>query len=102
VLGGEDIDVTQINIASLTLAGVTPIRSGLEDVATPFEPVVGKEDCMDCTSDGPDGFLDLVLKFDRQAIAATIGDVSCAVLTLEGKFLDGTPLVGEDVIRVRK
>ena len=103
ILGTEDFDVTQIEPASVRLVGVLPLRWALEDVATPFEG--DKDDCGDCTEEGPDGFLDLTLKFDMQAIVAALGDVEdgdCLVLTLEGQLLDGTPIVGEDVVVILK
>ena len=68
---------------------------------------------MDLGRDGPDGNLDLTLKFDTQQIVAAIqaelaaaeepalANGDCAVLTLEGTFFDGTPIVGEDVVRAQ-
>jgi hypothetical protein len=37
ILGAEDFDVTAVDIASVRLAGVAPIRSSFEDVATPLD-----------------------------------------------------------------
>jgi len=107
ILGTEDIDVTQIDPATIELEGVAPLRWDWEDVATPFEPFLGKEDCMeDCTTDGPDGWLDLTLKFDAQEVVAALGaveDGECWVLTLTGNLLGGTPIeFGEDVIIIIK
>jgi hypothetical protein len=105
VLGTKDFDVTMIDTDSLSLAGVAPLRVDLEDVATPFEPFLGKNNCDECTEDGPDSFLDLTLKFDVQAIVAKIGNVedgNCLALSLEGKLLDGTTIVGEDVVVILK
>ena len=87
------------------MIGVEPLRWSHEDVCTPFEPFVGKENCDECTEEGPDGFPDLTLKFDMQQILAAIGDVddsTCLVLTLEGEVLDGTAIAGEDVVRIIK
>ncbi len=105
ICGTEEFDVTTIDIelVSLSLVGVAPLRVGLEDVATPFEG--DKDDCGDCTEEGPDGFLDLTLKFDMQTIVAALGDVEdgdCLALILEGQLLDGTPIVGEDVVIILK
>jgi hypothetical protein len=107
ILGTEDFDVTQIDteLVQLELVGVHPLRVAFEDVATPFEPFTGKQDCLECTTEGPDGFLDLTLKFDTQAVLDAIGpaeDEACLVLELTGKLkdeFDGTPIVGEDVVR---
>jgi hypothetical protein len=78
------------------------------DVATLFEPFIGKEDAFDCTEEGWDGFLDLTLKFDTQEVVAALGDVSdgdVLVLQLTGNLQEdfgGTPIVGEDVVVILK
>ncbi|MFX0199218.1 MAG: hypothetical protein ACFFCW_24105 [Candidatus Hodarchaeota archaeon] len=65
ILSTEDFDVTQIDPASVKLSregvgvGVAPLRWAYEDVATPFEG-----ELCDCHMLGPDGYLDLTLKFD--------------------------------------
>jgi hypothetical protein len=108
ILGTEDFDVTQIDPASVALEGVSPLRWSEEDVATPYEPFIGKEDCMDCSEERSDGFKDLTLKFDMQAIVEAIGEVDhgqCLVLTLTGNLkeeFDGTDIMGEDVVRIIK
>jgi hypothetical protein len=109
ILGTEDFDVTQVDPATIELEGVAPLRWDWEDVATPYEPFVGKEDCMeDCTTDGPDGFLDLTLKFYTQEVVEAIGEVNdgdCLVLTLTGNLFEefsGTPIIGEDVVLILK
>jgi hypothetical protein len=59
---------------------------------------------MDCTTDGPDGFTDLTLKFDAQEVIAALAPVAdgdVVVTTLEGALLDGTPIAGQDVIWIR-
>lgn len=108
ILGTEDLDITQIDPETVRLAGVAPLRWDWEDVATPFEPFLGKVDCMeDCTTDGPDGYLDLTLKFDTQEVVDALGEVDegCLVLTLTGNLFEefgGTPIIGEDVIIIIK
>jgi len=141
ILGTADFDVTQVDPETVTLAGKYPLRWDWEDVATPFEPYTGKEDCdLDCNTEGPDGYLDLTLKFDTQALIAamntalgnievfevseeelnslesgeidqvttTSGEVlnlnagDCIVIQLEGLLVDGTPIIGEDVVRILK
>ena len=107
ILGSDTFDVTQIDPASLRLehlAGVAPLRWALEDVATPYEPYTGKADVHDCTEAGPDGFLDLAIKFDVQEVMAALGEVSdgdVLVLHLTGNLKEeygSTPIVGEDVV----
>jgi len=102
ILGTEDFDVTQVDPATVELAGVPPLRWALEDVATPSESE-------ECTTAGPDGYLDLTLKFDAQEIVAALdggvsgGDV--LVLELTGNLFvefNGTRIVGEDIIIIIK
>ena len=105
ILGTADFDVTEIDPATLMLQGVSPLRWTLEDVATPYAPFIGKEDFMDCNTLGPDGYLDLTLKFDAQEIVAALGSVSdgdVIIIPLTGELLGGTPIEGEDVIIIIK
>lgn len=103
ILGTEDFDVNAIDIASIRLAGVAPIRSSFEDVAAPL--VEGNE--CECTTEAPDGYTDLTLKFRTQQIVEelinTLGDLvdrEILALTLEGALSDGPLIVGEDCIVV--
>ena len=108
ILGTADFDVSQIDLASIKLEGVSPLRSALEDVATPFVPFVGKEKAEDCTIEGADGYLDLTFKFDNQEIVAVLGPVTdkeVRVLKLTGNLkpeFGGIPIVGEDVVVILK
>ncbi|MHC5074340.1 MAG: integrin alpha, partial [Planctomycetota bacterium] len=71
ILGSEDLDVYDVDVASVRLAGVEAIRSSYEDVAA---PVADPCDC-NCTTEGPDGYLDLTLKFATEDIVDAIGEV---------------------------
>jgi hypothetical protein len=109
ILGTEGFDVSQIDPATVGLEGVSPLRWAWEDVATPFEPFVGKEDCFaDCNEEGPDGHTDLTLKFKAQEVVAALGEVAdgdCLVLHLTGNLMDeygGGAFVGEDVVWILK
>ena len=114
ILGTSDLDITEIDLETITLVGVAPTKTSLEDVATPLEPLTGKTDCDDCTTEGSDGFLDLTLKFNTQEIVAAIEadladsenppleDGDCVFLLLESDLLDGTPLEGEDSVAIKK
>jgi len=105
ILGTFDFDVTQVDLASVRLEDVAPLRSNVEDVATPFDSSMANGDCLDCTDEGPDGFQDLTLKFNAQEVLAALGEVSdgdCLVLQLTGTLNDGTPIVGEDVVKINK
>ncbi|MHC4891262.1 MAG: hypothetical protein ACYTEO_17555, partial [Planctomycetota bacterium] len=70
-------------------------------------PVSDINDC-NCITEGPDGFLDLTLKFKTQRIVEALGNVDHGdVLTLEltGVLLDPppyeTPIEGADCILIR-
>jgi hypothetical protein len=92
-------DVHQVDVTTLRLEGVTPLRSGLEDVTGP----AGENDC-GCNGDGPDGFVDLTLKFSRREIAAAMGPVlhgEVVTLTLTGELLDGTRFSASDCVTIR-
>ena len=105
ILGTEDLDVTQIDPTTIKLEGVSPMRWSVEDVATPFEPFTGKQDAYDCTTEGPDGYVDLTMKFKKQEIVEAIGDVSdgdVLVLTVNAELFDGTAIEGEDVVVILK
>jgi hypothetical protein len=100
ILGTADFDITTIDPTSIRLAGVSPLRSNFEDVAG---PPINSNDC-NCTEDGPDGFLDLTLKFKTQNIVEAIGDVNEGdVLTLEltGVLIGERPIEGTDCILIR-
>jgi hypothetical protein len=104
-LGTADFDVAQVDPTSLSLEGVAPLRWSLEDVATPFgDDISDPPVATDCTTEGPDGLTDLTLKFDAQEVVAALGAVGrgdVVVVTLTGELLDGTPIEGEDVIRIQ-
>ena len=94
ILGTEDFDVTEIDQSSILLNGViAPIRSKIQDVATPFEG-----ELCGCTEEGPDGILDLTLKFKTQEVAAILGPGEIQLLTISGTLLDGTPFEASDCI----
>jgi hypothetical protein len=108
ILGTAEFDVTQIDLATVKLEDISPLRAAFEDVATSYEPYLDKIEAPDCTPEGPDGYLDLTLKFDNQAIVETLGEVSdgeVKVLQLRGNLkpeYGGTPIIGEDVVVILK
>jgi hypothetical protein len=100
ILGTEDLDVTDIDVDTISLAGVAPIRFDYEDVATPFEG-----ELCDCHEDGPDGYFDLTLKFDTQEIVTALGyveDGEYLPLKLSATLVDSTVIEGCDCIRIIK
>jgi len=102
ILGSEDFNVNTIDIASIRLAGVAPVRSSFEDVAAPG---IDANDC-NCNTIGPDGFTDMVLKFKTQEI---VEQIYCELdgnlvkgdwleLLLTGQLADQTPFEGADCV----
>jgi hypothetical protein len=107
ILGFPGFDVNRVDPASVRLEGIAPLKYEYRDAAAPFVPFTGKSDCKkDCTTAGPDGYLDLVLYFDNQAVARAINppprvNRECRVLKMTGKLkaaLGGTSIAGEDVV----
>lgn len=109
ICGTEEFDVETINPTTVTLCiegveeCVHALRWSYEDAATPWmgDPFMGH-------ALGGDGYVDLVLKFDTQTIVATLhlGDHvgSTVALQVRGNLLDdngGTPIAGEDYVRVQ-
>ena len=98
VLGSGEFDVFTVDSASIRLEGVAPVRSSYEDVA---RPVRNKTNECDCTTEGPDGHLDLVLKFNTQDVVNALGQFNngdTLLLTLTGENLNGTPIEGTDCV----
>ncbi len=101
--GSRFLDVTSIDASSVKLEGVPALRWSLEDVGAPWQPYVGKSDCLDCANTRKDRIGDLTLKFDAVALRSALGpvvDVECHVVHITGLLADGCPIVGEDVLRL--
>ncbi|PZX56008.1 hypothetical protein LV84_02372 [Algoriphagus ratkowskyi] len=105
ILGTADFDVTEINMATVTLEGVSPIRNAYEDVSTPYEPLVEKPfESGACNTLGSDGFMDVTIKFDAQTVTEALGNVSkddVIKVKIKGQLMDGTDFEGEDIIIIR-
>jgi hypothetical protein len=101
ILGSEDLDVTAIDIASIRLATVAPIRSDFNDVSG--LPLPDANDCP-CPQDGPDDYADLTLKFKADEIIKTLGEIASGdvvTLQLEGTLTDGTLIQGAGCINIK-
>ena len=120
ILGTVDFDVNDIDPSTVQLEGVSPVKWAFEDVATPYMPM-GIPDCLDCSTAGADGILDLILHFNTQEIidaldnqtsssediellenvtTADFDDGDCVILTLYGELSYGTPIKGEDSVLI--
>jgi hypothetical protein len=101
VLGTEWFDVYNVDPATVTLVGVPPLRWAYEDVATPMDMMA---DVCDCNEYGPDGLMDMTLKFDTQEIVAALGAVTDGEyrpLMLAGMTYDGIPAYAEDCVWIK-
>jgi len=88
IFGAADFDVNLINVETLLIEGIAPVRWQFTDV-------------------NYDGFMDLTLKFNTPELMTitTIADAEVGdevVVTITGELSDGTPIVGEDVVRIVK
>ena len=100
VLGMEGFDVMDIDVGSVYLNDLHPIRFDYEDVATPFDG-----ELCDCHEDGPDGYMDLTLKFDMQQVVDSLGPVADGEereLFLGIGTVNGIATWGSDCIRIIK
>jgi hypothetical protein len=85
LLGSADVSVSQIDLTSIKLAGVAPVRSAIADLQS-------------------DGYPDAVLHFQDQDISGLLTGVTdgeIVMLKLTGVLLDGTSIEGTDVITVK-
>ena len=100
-LGSDVFDVNSIDPNSILLEGISPIRFSLEDITAPN---TDPNECA-CSTEGPDGYIDLTLKFDTQEIVDALGEVvdgETWMLHLTGNLKDGTPIEGTDCIEIKK
>ena len=72
--------------------------------AVTFGMPIGGDPCLNCSEEGPDGKLDLLLKFSRNEVIEFLGEASngdCVEMTLTGQLVDGTPISVSDHILVK-
>jgi hypothetical protein len=100
LLGSDDFDVSDVDLSTIRLEGVSPLSIGggirVKDVGGPG----GDEECA-CPERAKDGFDDLTMKFQSQAIATGIMRGShrdVHGVTLIGQLLDGTWFCAEDCV----
>ncbi len=100
IVGKGDFDVADVDVSSLSIAGVSPLNSSFGDVST----AGGAGNC-ECGANGGDGITDLVLNFQRTALQAALGldagDIGDTVeLELTGSTNGGQDLAGSDCVVV--
>lgn len=108
ILGSALHDVSQIDPNSVriwregcTSGPLAPNMVGFEDVGTP----VSSANC-GCTTQGADGFMDLRLRFDKQALINTLGLGSVKRMTyvrlvVTARLQGGCEIVASDCVRVQ-
>lgn len=112
ILGTPSFDVATIIPGSLRLyvlhcqggGSVAPIPSmtTYDDVSAPY---TGGAEC-GCTTDGPDGYMDLIFKFERRELVNALGlnafpAFSDVKLVIVGDLTDGCKFIGLDCVRVQ-
>ena len=103
ILGSAYFDVRDVDISTVHLLGVPPLsrRRRYVDVSRPAYNQSGCE----CTTEGPDGYLDLVLTFSRERIAGALSSSVTPVpgeevaIALLGELKDGTSFIFTDCIK---
>jgi hypothetical protein len=85
ISGTDALDVRSIDVSSVRMMGVPPIRAQIKDVSMPPNPYSYQPSA--CADDGPDGVPDLLLIFDMQAVVRALdqGWDMCGVC--EGRVL---------------
>ena len=71
--------------------------------STPYDHEI--VDCLSCWEQGPDEWLDLTLKFDKEAVIEGLGEVEdgeCILLIITVELYDGTAFIGSDIVRIIK
>jgi hypothetical protein len=99
ILGTDDFDVRDIDMTTVSLEGVAPLRSRYKDETA---PVIDGHEC-ECRSKKKDGLLDLTMKFDTEQIVAAMGEVEDGqewMLHLTGQLNDGTTIEGTDCVLI--
>jgi hypothetical protein len=132
IVGSDEFDVTTVDLTTITLEGVPALVEGVIEDNT--QPNDDNTDCFTCfdaddpanfncdlwdkTGDVPvegtdglddsycggDGYSDLIVKFDTQALADAIGVADrneCVELELTGETYDGISIVGSDSVLIR-
>jgi hypothetical protein len=100
LVGNELFDVENVEVTSLYLENAAPTRIQYRDVSRPGD---GSE-CA-CTSDGGDGFQDLVLQFKVADVLPDVGSITNEenrTWTLVGKTKEGTSFETSNCVTISK
>ena len=100
ILGTDNFDVLNIDVDTLSLEGVAPLRYRYKDETT---PITNGQEC-ECDSKKKDGIVDLTMKYDTGQIIEALGEVNDGeewLLHLSGSCYDGTLIEGADCILIK-
>ena len=102
LLGAEGFDVRDLDLSTVKLAGVPPLRSAFADIAS---PVSGAQDPCDCPDPGPDGQMDLTMKFQKSDIVSALRadrlpDGSNVPVVFTARRQDGMFVEATDCVKV--
>jgi hypothetical protein len=101
VRGSKYVDVHEIDVASITLHGIRPMKWAYEDVSAEPKPDAG------CSESSKDGIVDLHLLFDTASVRRALellqqlpGHGGTLALRLTGSLTSGATFQGEDAVLV--
>jgi hypothetical protein len=100
LIGSAELVAKDVDEATITLAGVAPHHRGRLHDITGTAP---DDEACTCSTLGPDGLDDLILRFSTGEILEALGHVGPGEthhLTLSGRLRDGTPFEATDCISV--
>lgn len=98
ILGTEQLDVRDIDVATVTVDGIAAVRANIEDDLT----LVSADGCA-CALETPDGFADLKLFFRAEDILGTLDAQPATphhISRFSGNLYDGTSIFGSDCVRI--
>lgn len=97
ILGSTNLDVGDIDVATVRLEGSAPVRSHLSDAHGP-----GGDGACACADPGPDGYTDLSLIFRSDEILDQLmGATGQITLNLTGSLVDGTTIEGSACVAIK-
>ncbi len=106
ICGGTGLDLSSIDLSTVRLETASPHQPAFSDEATPYLPFTNKSiNASACHKFGPDGMVDVRMRFKVQEIVVSKPPGSfipgtAMRLILKGRLLNGNSFVGEDVIWV--
>lgn len=108
ILGTADLDLQEIDPATIRLEGVAPKRHFHADVASPFLPEDEGDGCVECAKTVRDGYHDILLLFRTEELTAALrerygdelNEVDCLNLELSAALYDGSVLSGKDSVKL--